>query len=110
MATKRWLDRQLLLSLPLDVPGWSMKVHLITWLDGSRCVQVMKYATLHRTTTAGRPYTIEAPYKPMQYVQIPLPRWSGFLAALVRSTARLLLRGGPSPWPGRLRPSRRLSA
>ncbi len=60
---KRWRERKLLARIPLDVPGWSVQVHRITWPDGSECVQVMKYGIQPMT---GR----DAPYKPMQYVQI----------------------------------------
>lgn len=79
---KRWLKRELLRRIELDKPGYSLKVFRITWLDGSQCIQIMKYAIQPVRGT-------DAPYSPPQYVQVPVPIWEQVVEAVAASMSGL---------------------
>lgn len=79
---KRWLSRELLKRIELDKPGYSLRVHKITWLDGSQCIQIMKYAVQPAT---GK----DVPYFPQQYVQVPVPIWEQVVEAVAASMSGL---------------------
>jgi hypothetical protein len=62
-ATKRkgprWKERSLIREIPLDKPGWTLRVHRLRWPDDSECFQLSKYVN-------------GTMYQPPQYVQSPI--------------------------------------
>lgn len=60
---KRWLSKKEVVSIELDKEGWTFKFFRIVWLDGSECIQGMKYVSKN-----GK----ETPYYPLQYFQLPI--------------------------------------
>lgn len=83
MAKKRWNNRELLADIALDVNGWSIKVHKITWLDNSQCIQIMKYGK--RPLKPGSDIIVDVPYHPLQYIQLPVSVAQSVIDSIVES-------------------------
>lgn len=62
---RRWVHRVLAARIPLDRPGWEVRVYIKTWPDATSCIDIQKWVQRE-----GGAWSF---YSPAQYVQIPLP-------------------------------------
>lgn len=88
MAKTRWLKRELLGVIMLDKPEIELQLHVyrITWLDGSQCIDPMKYARHPKRGDL-------APYNPVQHLQAP----TGIAADVFTRLAEIVAQAEPSP-------------